>query len=110
MGLGECSRFYRPDPACAAIFGAIPLAAISFLLGALVSRFGWIAVGKISGRGPGIGFCLAEVTHTSSLSRRTSISELQNHALDMRVNVEGRRAQKTYERLVVVACELDRKT
>jgi hypothetical protein len=39
-----------------------PLEAISFLLGALVSRFGWIAVGKISGRGPGIGFCLAEVT------------------------------------------------
>jgi hypothetical protein len=33
-------------------FGAIPLAAISFLLGALVSRFGWIAVGKISGRDP----------------------------------------------------------
>jgi len=28
------------------------LAAISFLLGALVSRFGWIAVGKISGRDP----------------------------------------------------------
>jgi hypothetical protein len=34
------------------LFGAIPLAAISFLLGALVSRFGWIAVGKISGRDP----------------------------------------------------------
>jgi formate-dependent nitrite reductase membrane component NrfD len=33
-------------------FGAIPLAAISFLLGALVSRFGWLAVGKISGRDP----------------------------------------------------------
>ena len=33
-------------------FGAIPLAAISFLFGALVSRFGWIAVGKISGRDP----------------------------------------------------------
>jgi len=32
--------------------GAIPLAAISFLLGALVSRFGWLAVGKISGRDP----------------------------------------------------------
>ena len=34
------------------LFGLIPLAAISFLLGALVSRFGWIAVGKISGRDP----------------------------------------------------------
>ena len=33
-------------------FGAIPLAAISFLLGALVSRFGWIAVGRVSGRDP----------------------------------------------------------
>src|SRR5437763_4026138 len=34
------------------LIGLIPLAAISFLLGALVSRFGWIAVGKISGRDP----------------------------------------------------------
>lgn len=33
-------------------FGLIPLAAISFLLGALVSRFGWIAVGKVSGNDP----------------------------------------------------------
>jgi hypothetical protein len=30
----------------------IPLAAISFLFGALLSRFGWIAAGKISGRDP----------------------------------------------------------
>jgi hypothetical protein len=30
----------------------IPFAAISFLLGALISRFGWIAVGKISGVDP----------------------------------------------------------
>jgi hypothetical protein len=34
------------------LFGLIPLAAISFLLGALVSRFGWLAVGKISGCDP----------------------------------------------------------
>jgi Polysulphide reductase, NrfD len=34
------------------LFGFIPLAAISFLIGALVSRFGWIAVGKISGANP----------------------------------------------------------
>ena len=33
-------------------FGLIPLAAISFLSGALVSRIGWIAVGKVSGRDP----------------------------------------------------------
>ena len=32
--------------------GLVPLAAISFLLGALVSRFGWIAVGKVSGSDP----------------------------------------------------------
>jgi hypothetical protein len=32
--------------------GLIPFAALSFLTGALVSRFGWIAVGKVSGRDP----------------------------------------------------------
>jgi len=41
-----------PGPLVLRLFGVIPLAAISFLLGALVSRFGWIAVGKISGRDP----------------------------------------------------------
>jgi hypothetical protein len=41
-----------PIPLVLRLLGAIPLAAISFLLGALVSRFGWIAVGKISGRDP----------------------------------------------------------
>jgi Polysulphide reductase, NrfD len=30
----------------------VPLAAISFLLGALISRFGWIAAGKVSGCDP----------------------------------------------------------
>jgi formate-dependent nitrite reductase membrane component NrfD len=33
-------------------FGLVPFAAISFLTGALVSRFGWIAVGKVSGSDP----------------------------------------------------------
>jgi hypothetical protein len=33
-------------------FGQIPFAAISFLIGALVSRVGWIAVGKVSGSDP----------------------------------------------------------
>jgi hypothetical protein len=33
-------------------FSFVPLAAISFLLGALVSRIGWIAVGKVSGSDP----------------------------------------------------------
>jgi hypothetical protein len=41
-----------PFPLVLRFFGAIPLAAISFLLGALVSRFGWLAVGKISARDP----------------------------------------------------------
>jgi hypothetical protein len=34
------------------LFGLIPLAAISFLFGALISRFGWIAVGRVSGCDP----------------------------------------------------------
>jgi len=33
-------------------FGFIPWAAISFLAGALISCFGWIAVGKVSGADP----------------------------------------------------------
>jgi formate-dependent nitrite reductase membrane component NrfD len=33
-------------------FGFIPWAAISFLVGALASRIGWIAVGKVSGADP----------------------------------------------------------
>jgi hypothetical protein len=48
--LGEA--FTGPLPLVLRLFGVIPVAAISFLLGALVSRFGWIAVGKISGRDP----------------------------------------------------------
>ena len=44
--------FTGPIPLVLRFFGVIPLAAISFLVGALVSRFGWIAVGKISGRDP----------------------------------------------------------
>jgi len=34
------------------LYGQVPLAAISFLIGALVSRFGWVAVGKVSGSDP----------------------------------------------------------
>jgi hypothetical protein len=34
------------------LFNFVPLAALSFLVGALVSRFGWIAVGKVSGSDP----------------------------------------------------------
>ncbi len=34
------------------LFGQVPFAAVSFLIGALVSRFGWIAVGKVSGSDP----------------------------------------------------------
>jgi hypothetical protein len=34
------------------LFGLVPFAAISFLIGALVSRVGWIVVGKVSGSDP----------------------------------------------------------
>jgi hypothetical protein len=34
------------------VFDFVPFAAISFLIGALVSRIGWIAVGKVSGSDP----------------------------------------------------------
>jgi hypothetical protein len=34
------------------LFGLIPFAAISFVTGSLVSRIGWIAVGKVSGADP----------------------------------------------------------
>ena len=34
------------------LFGLIPFAAISFLTGSLISRVGWIAVGKVSGADP----------------------------------------------------------
>lgn len=32
--------------------GGLPLAALSFLVGALISRFGWLAAGRVSGRDP----------------------------------------------------------
>jgi hypothetical protein len=38
----------------------ISLAAISFLLGALLSRFGWIAAGRVSGRDPEAVFASQE--------------------------------------------------
>jgi hypothetical protein len=34
------------------LFGLVPFAAISFLTGSLISRVGWIAVGKVSGSDP----------------------------------------------------------
>ena len=34
------------------LFSLVPFAAISFLIGALLSRFGWIAAGKVSGSDP----------------------------------------------------------
>jgi Polysulphide reductase, NrfD len=41
-----------PLPLVLRLFCLVPFAAVSFLLGALVSRFGWIAVGKVSGADP----------------------------------------------------------
>ena len=46
-------------------FGLVPFAAISFLLGALVSRFGWIAVGKVSGSDPEAVFASQRLTPVS---------------------------------------------
>src|ERR1051326_7427942 len=34
------------------ILGLVPFAAISFLIGALISRFGWLAAGRVSGCDP----------------------------------------------------------
>lgn len=44
--------FSGPIPIILRLTGLVPLAAISFLLGALISRFGWIAAGRVSGRDP----------------------------------------------------------
>jgi formate-dependent nitrite reductase membrane component NrfD len=44
--------FTGPGPLVLRFFGMVPFAAVSFLTGALVSRIGWIAVGKVSGSDP----------------------------------------------------------
>jgi formate-dependent nitrite reductase membrane component NrfD len=44
--------FTGPVPLVLRFFGMVPFAAVSFLTGALVSRIGWIAVGKVSGSDP----------------------------------------------------------
>jgi len=44
--------FSGPIPILLRLTNFIPLAAISFLLGALLSRFGWIFAGRVSGRDP----------------------------------------------------------
>ena len=92
-----------------------------------VSRFDWIAVEKVSGRDPSrflprrrnadFQSVSAEkhprlwIRQDGNLSHQSvRMPQLQNHALYMRVNVEGRRAQKTDERLVAVARQFDRKT
>jgi hypothetical protein len=53
--------------------------------------------------------CLSIRQAGSRSDESGNMPELQNHALDMRINVEGRWAQKTYECLVTVARQLDRK-
>jgi hypothetical protein len=44
--------FTGPVPLVLRFFGMVPFAAVSFLIGALISRIGWIAVGKVSGSDP----------------------------------------------------------
>ncbi len=41
-----------PLPIILRLTNLVPLAAISFLLGALASRFGWIDAGRASGKDP----------------------------------------------------------
>jgi len=50
-----------PLPLVLRLFGVVPLAAISFLLGALVSRFGWTEAGNVSGRDPEAVFASQKV-------------------------------------------------
>lgn len=59
----------------------------------------------------GVPACYSNPTGETSVGPTATMAVLgEDHALDMRVNVEGRRAQKTYERLVAIARELDSKT
>ncbi len=44
--------FAGPLPIVFRLTGLVPFAAVSFLLGALISRFGWISAGKFSGADP----------------------------------------------------------
>ncbi len=44
--------FSGPLPILLRLTSLVPLAALSFLLGALLSRFGWIAAGRVSGKDP----------------------------------------------------------
>jgi hypothetical protein len=48
--LGEI--FSGPIPILLRLTNLVPLAALSFLIGALTSRFGWITAGRASGRDP----------------------------------------------------------
>ena len=48
--------FSGPLPLILRLTNLVPLAAISFLLGALLSRFGWLAAGRVSGRDPAAVF------------------------------------------------------
>jgi len=51
-----------PLPLLLRAFGFIPFAAISFVLGAFVSRFGWISAGKVSGSDPEAVFASQRLT------------------------------------------------
>jgi polysulfide reductase-like protein len=52
--------FSGPLPLILRLTNLVPLAAISFLLGALLSRFGWLAAGRVSGRDPEAVFASQE--------------------------------------------------
>ena len=57
------------------LFGFVPFAAISFLIGALISRFGWIVVGKVSGSDPESVFA-AESYYLRSQDREALIRRI----------------------------------
>jgi Polysulphide reductase, NrfD len=51
-GIRLAELFTGPTSLVLRLLGAVPLAAISFVLGALISRFAWMAAGRASGRDP----------------------------------------------------------
>lgn len=60
-----------PLPLLLRLLGLVPLAAVSFLIGAIVSRFGWLAAGKVSGADPESVFA-AEQRYSVTTPRKTS--------------------------------------
>ncbi len=54
--------FSGPLPILLRLTNLVPLAAISFLIGACLSRFGWMEAGRVSGRDPEAAFATQRLT------------------------------------------------